>query len=165
MAVDTLNGVLKYDYGAANYTRPGGSSGQSKAGLKALFTRGKVQIEYRPSIYAAAGTDTYYEFDETPAEDGAMANRMFNSASHPLPYSLIVHNCGNASFEIAQHGWPNLAPNKTLMFGPITYLSTTPKAFLDIVQQRWQMQNVRTSIISSITFVNNIPDMTIADDF
>jgi RHS repeat-associated protein len=151
VAVDTATGVLKYDYGLKGYTGPGGSWAQITAARRALHGPGQAEAKPVSSIKQAAGTDTYYEFDESRTEDAAMMLRMLASTLHPADYHLFTHNCGHASFEIAEHGWPPLAP-----------LNPLPKAFLGVVKDQWRIRHAVRAPMN--TYVNSIPDIIMTMD-
>ncbi len=88
-------------------------------------------------------------FLESVTEDLEMAQRMIDSTNHPPDYNVITHNCGHQSFEIAQHGWPALAPGNPL-----------PAAFLDVVKLQWKLRKTYSvPMARGIGFLDNIFDM------
>jgi len=94
-------GVLKYNYGAANYTGPaGGPFGSVGDFVRNLDTAGKASLTLYPDIKTAAGPDEYYQFDESGAADKAVYDRMSLDYYAPLRYGEISHNCGDAALAV-----------------------------------------------------------------
>jgi len=143
VAVDSaVGGVDKYDYGLKDYAGPGGSWGTVENLYRAKAGPGQANVTPCSSISQAARTDKYYEFNESPYEDSAMYSRMIISALFPAEYHLFTHNCGHASFEIAQQGWPVLAPTDPY-----------PAAFLRVVQTQWPLRKA-LNIIQLFVYSN-----------
>ena len=152
-AVDIGNGrVQRYDYMRAGFIPAQGMLGSAKDLWYASSGPGQATNRLFNSIMDATGPrNESYMFLESGAEDLAMAQRMVASAAHPADYSLLSHNCGHASFEIAEHGWPALAP-----------LSPRPAAFLQVVKTQWRIKNAMHASMNANA--NSIPDVIMTMD-